>query len=599
MKILRIARPVAIVLAALIALGVAAFALLRPLAASRIRALARARGLELTWRRFDLGWPARADLRGVVARREGGDTLFTAAVAGARLRLLPLITLHVRPDAVSLDGVRLHLPTTQAADLDTLAPAPESGGPPVASAVRQRAEALARALLAPARELPALRVNDVAVTRGDDSLLTLEALALDREPAATHLALTGAWFGEDRVPFDLLVRWQDDDRLTGRAQFDVPDPGNPNARPLVVSFDGRVSQDERGRELRIADGSALRIGDEGDRIEGVVDGIVALAGPRFRLDLALTGLSEKRILASVPRALLGPLAGLELLGTFDWRAGFDLDLARPDSVSFHADVIPHGLALDPALSRPSPAALARPFTARILLPRGRVVTREMSAVNPHFRTLSRISPYLRDAVLTNEDGAFWNHHGFNTGAIAMAIAANLRAGAYKRGAGTITMQVARNLWLGHRRTLARKGQEAAMAWVVEHLSGLTKERLLEIYLNIIEWGPDVQGADEAARYFFATDAAGLSLDESLFLAIVVPSPAKWRWRFSSDGTLRPFARAQMHFIAGKMAAKGWLDPEQVPPADSIRVTLRGPARALFAAPALPAAPSDAPPGTPS
>lgn len=123
-----------------------------------------------------------------------------------------------------------------------------------------------------------------------------------------------------------------------------------------------------------------------------------------------------------------------------------------------------------------------------------------------------------------------------------------------------------------------------MAWVVEHLTGLTKERLLEVYLNIIEWGPEVHGADEAARYYFDTDAAHLSLDESLFLAIVVPSPSKWRWRFAPDGTLRPFARAQMHFVANKMASKGWLDPANVPPADSLRVTLRGPARALFAAP---------------
>jgi len=124
--------------------------------------------------------------------------------------------------------------------------------------------------------------------------------------------------------------------------------------------------------------------------------------------------------------------------------------------------------------------------------------------------------------------------------------------------------------------------EALVAVALE--ATVPKWRLLEIYLNIIEWGPEVHGAEEAARYYFATDAAALSLEESLFMAIVVPSPSKWKWRFKPDGTLRPYARAQMRFIAGKMAAKGWLDPSQVPVADSIRVTLRGPARELFATP---------------
>jgi len=587
-------RPAVLLLAALVVLALLASALLRPLAASRVRALARARGLELAWGRFDLRWPARVELRDIVVRRTtGGDTLLTARTAAGSARPLPLLLLRVQPELVSLDGVRLRLPAPRDAEVDTLVPTGEDGIPVVAPAVRQRAEAAVRALLVPARDLPRLRIGDVAVARGGDSLLTLTALALDREGAATHLALSGIYHGEDRVPFDVLLRWQADDRMTGRVQFEVPDADDPGAKPLVLNFDGRVSQDLRAREVRIAEGSTLRIGE----VAGRLSGLVAAAGPHCRLELALDSLTERTIRASVPRAMLGPLAGLELLGRFDWRAGFDLDFAQPDSVRFHADVVPHGLALDQALSRPSPAAIAGPFTARIQLPRGRVVVREISPLNPHYRPLHRISPYLRDAVLTNEDGGFWRHRGFNTEAIGLAIAANLRAGAYRRGAGTITMQLARNLWLGHRRTLARKGQEVAMAWIVEHLSGLSKERILEVYLNVIEWGPDVHGADEAARYYFATDAANLSLDESLFLAIVVPSPAKWRWRFTPDGTLRPFARAQMHFVANKMASKGWLDPAQVPPADSLRVTLRGPARDLFAAPEPPPSGGE-PTGTP-
>src|SRR5436190_22953179 len=100
------------------------------------------------------------------------------------------------------------------------------------------------------------------------------------------------------------------------------------------------------------------------------------------------------------------------------------------------------------------------------------------------------------------------------------------------------MQLVRNLYLGHRRTLSRKGQEVVLAWVLEHLTSVTKERMLEIYLNIIEWGPGVHGADEAAWYYLGHDARRLTIDEALFLATVIPAPTKWRYRFDSDGMLR-------------------------------------------------------------
>jgi membrane peptidoglycan carboxypeptidase len=225
--------------------------------------------------------------------------------------------------------------------------------------------------------------------------------------------------------------------------------------------------------------------------------------------------------------------------------------------------------------------LAEPFVAEVHV-HDTVVLRDLSTANPHFRTLDRISPLLQHALLTNEDGAFFRHRGFNTEAIQLAMAANLRTGSFRRGAGTVTMQLARNLFLGHRRTLARKGQEVVLAWVLEHLTGLSKERLLEIYLNIIEWGPAVHGADEAARFYFDRDAADLTLDEALFLTLVVPSPMRWRSRLDETGALRPWAREQMAYIARRMVDHGWLDPAAVPTAAALQVTLRGPAAAAFA-----------------
>jgi membrane peptidoglycan carboxypeptidase len=261
-------------------------------------------------------------------------------------------------------------------------------------------------------------------------------------------------------------------------------------------------------------------------------------------------------------------------------------------VRLHADVIPHGLRLDPATTRLRLSGLEAPFVAAIHLPRDRVVTRDLSFSNPDFRTLGEIDSLLQCAVLTNEDGGFWRHHGFSEEAVRGAIAHNLRVGAFRRGAGTITMQLARNLFLGHERTLARKGQEVVLAWVLEHLAGVSKRRLLEIYLNVIEWGPDVHGANEAARFYFGKDAGRLTIDEALFLTIVIPSPSKWRWRLDDQAQLRPFARAQMHFIGRAMVAKGWLRAEELPPADQLDVRIEGPARDLILPPGPASAPVD-------
>ncbi len=358
--------------------------------------------------------------------------------------------------------------------------------------------------------------------------------------------------------------------------FEVPETdGRTTSLPFLI--EGHVTQDRRAGVLRIADDTRVSVGAIALRLGGEV----RRKGPRFAGALEVDGLTATDVQHHLPRAVLGPLADVPVAGTWDWRASVVLDVASPDSARFTADVIPHGLALAGSDAQLRLGRLAGPFVAEIHVPRG-LVRRDLSDANPHYRPLARISPLLQHALLTNEDGSFYQHRGFNTGAIQGAMAANLRSGSFKRGAGTITMQLARNLFLGHRRTLSRKGQEVVLAWMLEHLTGLGKDRLLEIYLNIIEWGPGVHGADEAARFYFDKDASDLTLDEALFLTVIVPSPSRWRSRVNPDGTLRPWARAQMAYIARKMVSREWLSPEQVPSAEALSITLRGEAARAIA-----------------
>ena len=569
----------ALVLVALLALGILAFG--PRLIAPRLRAAAHARGLEASWDALVMQLPAGARLSGLSLTGATGDTVVSVDSLRVALDPLSLLLLRVRFASIDAAHVRLVPPERRAADPDTLAPEepPVRGRPDRSGRVHEAADRLARTLLLPARRLPELSLRDVRVETGDgEAALAIERLVLRRARGAMGLDAEGGLEREPRTPFALELRYGDDDRLTGRARFGIPDVERGTTDSLLFRVDGAVVQDRARGVVRMADSTRVTIG----RIRLRIGGSLERRGPHVRFALAANDLDAPLIQSSLPRMMLGPLLDLSVRGSFDYRISFDLDVSAPDSVRFDADVIPHGLALDPAHTRLNLAELSGPFVARIHLPRDRIVIRDLSPANTHFRPLEAIDSLLTHAVLTNEDGGFFRHHGFNTEAVRGAIADNIRAGAYRRGAGTITMQLVRNLYLGHARTLSRKAQEVVLSWVLEHLVRLDKRRILEIYLNIIEWGPDVFGADEATHFYFGHDAGRVSVDEALFLATVVPAPTKWRYRFDAAGELRPFERAQMHFIGRAMVARGWLDPAQLPDRDVLRVELRGPAReALF------------------
>ncbi len=554
---------------------------------NRLHAAAARRGYTATWSHLALRFPRLAvhDLR---LTRGGGDTVFAVDSLEVTLRLRPLLLLRVRPGLVRIAHATVQAGGAAAAEEDSLealaAPEPPAAHEPRPAdpGVRAAADALVRLLLVPARELPETDLADVTLAMDDREgarTLHLDHLRLahrSRGTRGTRSVLEAEGFARlpREVPFDLDMTYDHHDRVTGHARFGVPDPARGTVEALTVTLDGTFHQRRRQGAVAI-DSTIVRFGDIPVRIAGGLE----RRGPRIHLKLEADSLTAARWRRSVPRPVLGPLLELDIAGAWDQRLSFDLDLAEPDSVTFDADVIPHGMRLagSGALDLP---ALEQPFVARIHLP-NHTVERDLSERNPHFRPLAEIDSNLVHAVVTNEDGAFFRHGGFNMDAVRQSIAENARAGRFRRGAGTITMQLVRNLYLGHERTISRKWQEVALAWIIEHLTPVTKARLLEIYLNIIEWGPDVHGADEATRFYFGHDASQVTPDEALFLATVVPAPSKWKWRLERDGTLRAGTRAQMHFIGRRMIDKGWLAPSALPPADSLRIALLGPARDLM------------------
>ncbi|MEZ5651195.1 MAG: monofunctional biosynthetic peptidoglycan transglycosylase [Burkholderiaceae bacterium] len=141
----------------------------------------------------------------------------------------------------------------------------------------------------------------------------------------------------------------------------------------------------------------------------------------------------------------------------------------------------------------------------------------------HWVPIDRISPELQRAVLIAEDARFYSHWGVDPFELADAIGDSIEAGRVVRGASTITMQLARNLFLSGERRVSRKLQEMVIALMMEAV--LDKRRILEIYLNVAQWGGRVYGIGAAAEHYFATDASALTAAQSAWLAPMLPAPA--------------------------------------------------------------------------
>jgi monofunctional biosynthetic peptidoglycan transglycosylase len=136
-----------------------------------------------------------------------------------------------------------------------------------------------------------------------------------------------------------------------------------------------------------------------------------------------------------------------------------------------------------------------------------------------------ISSNLKRAVLVAEDIRFFSHHGFEVAELRSAVERAIETGAAPRGASTITQQLAKNLWLSPSRDPVRKLKEAVLTWQLERT--LPKRRILELYLNVAEFGPGIYGAEAASRRYFGKPASALGEDEAAQLAAALPMPSRW------------------------------------------------------------------------
>ncbi len=164
--------------------------------------------------------------------------------------------------------------------------------------------------------------------------------------------------------------------------------------------------------------------------------------------------------------------------------------------------------------------------------------------------LNSISQDLREAVIVAEDGTFWSHEGFDWYEFKESLERDFEEGKAVRGASTISQQLVKNLYLSSSKNPIRKLKEWILTWYMERV--LSKQRILELYLNVIEWGNGIYGAEAASRYYFGKSAAELTKEEAARLAAVIPNPRRYKANSDSRYVLR-----RSTLILNRMSARGY------------------------------------------
>ncbi|MBI4508630.1 MAG: transglycosylase domain-containing protein [Deltaproteobacteria bacterium] len=273
------------------------------------------------------------------------------------------------------------------------------------------------------------------------------------------------------------------------------------------------------------------------------------------------------VISAIPRPLREKLDGLDVTGTLRGRAEVGFDLERPDEALLDVDLDVGCNVLKDAVFAHVPA-LEQPFTHVFPSDERRV----MGKGDPAFVPLSRLPSHVTSAFVAGEDARFFSHQGFDEEQLRRSLAINLASRRVERGGSTISQQLVKNLYLSRERTLTRKLLEAVLTWRLESL--VSKRRILEVYLNIIELGDGVYGIGPAAKRWFGKEPEKLTVAEAAFLAALTPAPLSTEKRLRKAGALDSQAQKRVEAVLRSMRVNRLLDKEAHARAKAERIEIR-------------------------
>lgn len=267
----------------------------------------------------------------------------------------------------------------------------------------------------------------------------------------------------------------------------------------------------------------------------------------YALKLNIPKMKANDFITSLPTGLFSHFEGMEAQGNFSYTLNFEYNDHQPNDIIFDSKLKPEGLKI----TRYGEADLNKingEFIYRAIDKGEAQRPIIVGESNPNFTPLNQISPYLQKCVLTSEDPSFFEHRGFINSAFKQSIVKNIKTKKFARGASTISMQLVKNVFLTREKTLSRKLEEILLVYILENNRISSKERMLEVYFNIIEWGPNVYGIGEASRFYFNKMPQDLNVNQCLFLAGIIPKPKGFMSRLENTEKLKPYAQQQNDFL---------------------------------------------------
>ncbi|MCZ4243242.1 biosynthetic peptidoglycan transglycosylase [Pedobacter punctiformis] len=275
----------------------------------------------------------------------------------------------------------------------------------------------------------------------------------------------------------------------------------------------------------------------------------------YELKLNAEEQDAQSVFDAFPQGLFESLEGLKVKGKIKYNLNFYLDSKLPDSVRFSSTLTPVDFKIlqwgKTNLQKINSPFVYTPYEYGKPM---RDIT--IGPSNSNFTPLTSISSNFKNAVLTAEDPSFFTHNGFVEESIRKSIAVNYKEKKFKRGGSTISMQLVKNVYLSRQKTLARKAEEILIVWLIEHNHLVSKQRMLEVYFNIMELGQNIYGIGEASRYYFGKQPADLTIGEGIFLANIVPKPKAAMYKFAGDGGLKPYLFNYFRYMGNIMARRG-------------------------------------------
>lgn len=327
---------------------------------------------------------------------------------------------------------------------------------------------------------------------------------------------------------------------------------------LEGAVQGEIVRDRRAAVLSrgdfVARGLPFSITGQVEMAGGrEADGRVREAA-RYAAHLSIPPIACQAVLESLPPEMVPYMASYQLRGTFATDLSVRIDLADLQATVLDGSV---GIRNCSVRKQPeqSPKRLREPFEHYVEVEKDQWLSFLVGPDNPDFVPFEEISPHLVNSIMTTEDSSFMKHRGFIVSEFRSALIKNLEAGYFRFGASSITMQLAKNVLLYREKTLSRKLQELFFTWDLENT--LEKERILEIYFNVIEYGPGLYGIGPAAQHFFGKPAKELTAVEAAFFSSILPAP-KQRYQQYCKGTLTQWTSDKISRILGLMLKRGRL-----------------------------------------